>query len=168
MKSSNLRHPCVRSGVMASDSHSFSAYGGRLQNGFSLLEAIVAMVLIGTAGTALFALINQSLDSLYRIEQANRRAELAVDVLEFMDRINPMERPEGSVAIGRHQLSWRAKALTPVSDGAGYPQGISLYQFVLYETSVVVRAGVDGAAETELKLRQVGYKKARSAAATDF
>ena len=130
------------------------------QRGFSLLEAIVAMVLISAMGGALFAWINTELQALERTQDANTRAEAMVNAVEFMEAVNPMLTPQGRAPLAGMELSWEAKASTPVRDGVSYPQGISLYQLALYDTQVRV-AHPDGSPWFEFTLQQVGYKRVR-------
>ncbi|MGZ8218727.1 type II secretion system protein [Methylomagnum sp.] len=132
----------------------------RRQRGFTLLEAIVALVLIGSAGMALFGWLNSSLISLSRIRDANAIAEAKLNVLEFMNTVNPMLKPEGEVALGTYRARWKAEATTAIQDNVGYPRGIGLYQLALYRTAVKVERD-DGAAWFEFALKQVGYKKVR-------
>jgi general secretion pathway protein I len=132
----------------------------RKQRGFTLLEAIVALVLIGSAGMALFSWLNNTLISLSRIRDANAIAEAKLNVLEFMNTVNPMLKPEGEVPLGTYKARWKAEATTAIQDNVGYPRGIGLYQLALYRTSVKV-ARDDGVPWFEFDLKQVGYKKVR-------
>lgn len=142
--------------------HRQGASGSRAkrQRGFTLLEAIVAMVLISTMGAALFAWINTELQALERTQAANTRAEAMVNAVEFMEAINPMLTPEGKAPFASLDLTWVAKASTPIRDGVSYPQGISLYQLAMYDTEVRVRQA-DGSLWFEFTLQQVGYKRVR-------
>lgn len=130
------------------------------QRGFSLLEAVVAMVLISGTGAALFSWINTELASVSRLQQSNARAEALTNVLELMHTVNPMLTPEGMFSFAAYRLTWNAKAVTPVQDGVSYPQGISLYQLALYDTLVRVN-NPDGTLWFDFTLRQVGYKRVR-------
>jgi general secretion pathway protein I len=134
--------------------------GGRVQRGFSLLEAIVAMALIGGVGMALFSLINANLISLARIQEINAQAEATANVVEYMNAVNPMLAPEGNADLGAYRLRWKAQPVTAFQDGANYPNGISLYRLGLYQTTVTVEQA-DGAKWFELALQQVGYQKVR-------
>lgn len=127
--------------------------------GFTLLEAIVALALIASAGMALFAWINTSLQSLSRVQEVNARAAATINVLEYMAQVNPMAAPQGAADLGVYRLAWNAAPISAIDDGTNYPQGLSLYQLALYETRVsVMRATGDW---FEFRLRQVGYKKVR-------
>lgn len=130
------------------------------QRGFTLMEAIVALVLISATGMALFGWINSSLGSLARLRDADARAEATVNALEYMNSVNPMLIPEGRADLGAYRIRWRAAAATAAQDGANYPQGISLYQLALYDTAIRVEK-MDGSPWFELTLRQVGFKKVR-------
>jgi general secretion pathway protein I len=132
----------------------------RRHAGFTLLEAIVAMVLISGAGMALFTWINQNISSLHRILETNARAEATSNVLEYMTRVNPMLTPEGSANLESYRVRWIAKQDGDPRDGNSLPFSINLYQFALYDTQVSVqRQG--GQAWFDLKLRLLGYKKVR-------
>ena len=130
------------------------------QRGFSLLEAVVAMVLISGAGAALFSWINTELGSVSRLQQSNAKAEALVNVLELMHTVNPMLTPEGALSFAAYRLTWKAQEVTPVQDGLSYPRGISLYQLALYDTLVRV-INPDGTPWFDFTLRQVGYKRVR-------
>lgn len=129
------------------------------QRGFSLLEAVVAMVLISGAGYALFGWINSNIMALNRIHESNARSAATQNILEYMDSVNPMLKPEGSADLGGYRIRWKAVPISLIQDGSAYPIGISLYQLALYETAVEVNAGENS--WFRFNLRQVGYKKVR-------
>ena len=130
------------------------------QRGFTLLEAIVAMVILSGAGMVVFAWINGSLSALHHVEDSNARSEAMANVIEHMQAVNPMLQPEGSADFGRYRIRWQAKADTDVIDGSNYPQGISLYQLALYKTHVQASTQADPN-WFELDLDLVGYKRVR-------
>ena len=132
------------------------------QRGFSLLEAVVAMVLISGAGYALFGWINSSIMTLNSVREANARAEATQNILEYMNGVNPMLKPLGSASLGQYKIRWESKPVTLVQDG------ISLYQLALYDTLVKAESaqslqrGVEFPQPwLEFRLRLVGYKKVR-------
>ena len=128
--------------------------------GFTLIEALVALVILGGAGMALFGWINASIVSVRRVEEANLRSDAVANAIEYMQAVNPMRDPAGRADLGHYVLEWSSVALAPAIDGAGYPQGQSLFQFGLFETRV--RAARTGdPAWFELKLMLVGYRRVR-------
>lgn len=124
------------------------------QRGFSLLEAMVAMVLISGAGYALFGWINSNIMALHRIHESNARSEATQNILEYMDNINPMLKPEGGASLGQYKIRWESKPITLIQDGN------SLYQLALYDT-LVKAENRETQPWFEFRLRQVGYKKVR-------
>lgn len=133
------------------------------QAGFTLLEAIVALVLISSAGLALFGWINGNIMALTRIQDANARAEATINILEYIDRVNPMLTPEGRAPLGTYSIQWRSQPISKITDGVNSPLGISLYQMALYSTTVSVMSE-GGQTWFQLQLQQVGYKKVRTLA----
>lgn len=136
------------------------------QAGFTLLEAIVALVLISGAGLALFSWMNGNIMALTRIHDANARSEATINILEYIERVNPMLAPEGRAPLGTYSIQWRSQPISRITEGANYPRGISLYQMALYSTTVTVTSE-GGQTWFELQLQQVGYKKVRTLSLLD-
>ena len=130
------------------------------QRGFTLIEAIVALVLMATTGMALFSWINTNVMTLGRVQSSNARDAATANALQILHNVNPMETPQGEVKLGTYSVKWKAEALTEPRDGASYPSGIGLYQFVMYQTHVDVKTE-DGKDWFDFKLQQVGFKKVR-------
>jgi general secretion pathway protein I len=125
------------------------------QSGFSLLEAIVAMVLVATVGMALFAWVNTNLLTLGRVRDVNQRSAASNNILEYMHSVNPMAAPQGQATLGSYRIRWSAKPETATIDRAQ-----TNYQYALYQTRVQVEEA-SGNPWFELELRQVGYKRVR-------
>lgn len=130
------------------------------QKGFTLLEAIIALMLISTSGMALFSWINTTLITLERIKDNNAIAEAKLNVLQYMNTVNPMLAPQGAVTLGNYSISWQAEPTTPIRDNVQYPKGQGLYQIALYETTIGVNH-LPGTFWFDFKLKQVGYKRVR-------
>lgn len=130
------------------------------QLGFTLIEAIVALVLIASVGMALFSWINASIITLNRVQEINAQSEATRNIIEYMNAINPMITPEGEVDFGSYRATWQAEISTDVKDGANYPRGVGLYQLAMYRTIIKARKA-SGEPWFDLTLQQVGYKKIR-------
>ena len=129
------------------------------QSGFTLLEAIVALVLIASTGVALLDWLNTNLISLQRVQQAQQRHQAIENALVFMETVNPLEKPQGKATIGIYQIDWNATALELPKDGMTSTGELSLFQIGLYETEVKVKVKKDLLAH--FTLRQVGYNQVR-------
>jgi general secretion pathway protein I len=134
------------------------------QAGFTLLEAIVAIALLGALLIPLYGLMTRNLDGLFRVGQANLQSEVMLNAIALLDTINPMERPEGSQQLGSYTLRWKSIPLTTPVDGTGFPAGQSLYQISMYRTEAeILRPGSRGQIEAWLTfdIRQIGWKQVR-------
>ncbi|MFN7219187.1 MAG: prepilin-type N-terminal cleavage/methylation domain-containing protein [Burkholderiales bacterium] len=126
--------------------------------GFTLLEAIVALVLLTTAGLALFSWINNGFDSLQRIERSNAIAAAEINALEFMRNINPAARPEGNVRLGEVTLSWRAQPVTEPRTNRGDTGDPGIFTVTLYDTEVLLDSP-PAFEQHRLSLRQMGFTR---------
>lgn len=131
------------------------------EGGFTLLEGLVAIALLAGTMAAIFALVGNLLNSANKVAQSNRTALISENALEAMSIINPMTQPTGQIDLGEYTVKWKSEARTPISDGAGYPLGTSLYQLAFYDSAVRVEEQGSGVPLTEFKLRQVGYRRVR-------
>jgi len=135
----------------------------RRQRGFTLIETIVALVLISTTGMALFSWINSNIITLNRVQEINAENAATLNALEYLRIINPMKTPQGQTQLGTYSLTWQSAPITDLRDGVGYPTGNSLYQMALYQTKVDVKKS-DGQRWFSFDVQQVGYKQIRDGA----
>lgn len=131
----------------------------RKQTGFTLLEAIVALVLIATIGMALFSWLNSSFISLQRVIAQQDRQMAIRNALGFMENLNPMAQPQGNIELEEHRLTWSAHLIEPIKDGQNITGEIGFYQVGLYVVEVTLHH--QNQLLATLSLRQVGYKQVR-------
>ena len=128
--------------------------------GFTLIEAIVALVLIGGAGMALFSWVNSSIVALRRVEDANARSEAVANIVEYMQAVNPMLTPDGNADFGAYRIEWKSELLAPEADNVSNPSGVGLFHVGLYQTAISA-AKPDDPRWFDLKLNLAGYRKVR-------
>jgi general secretion pathway protein I len=121
------------------------------QRGFTLLEAIVALVLITSTGMALLNWINTNLMTLQHVQQTYQRHEAMRNALAFMDTVNPQIRTQGKETVGIYTFRWRAQTVKLPRGGKG------IYQISLYDTQVEVI--FEKTLLARFTLRQVGFKQ---------
>lgn len=129
------------------------------QTGFSLLEAIVALTILATAGLALFAAMNQSVQMAQRVETA-RIADSAVrNAMAWMETVNPSTTPEGEQRLGEVSLRWRSELVEPARDAMTGHLQAGLFEVGLYQ--VTLELSLDGRPLTTAQMRRVGYRQVR-------
>jgi hypothetical protein len=123
------------------------------EDGFGLLEGLVAIALLAGTLAAIFALVGSVLDSASRVGRANQSSQMTLNAIEVMTAVNPMLQESGKIDVGPYAVSWTSSTITPPIDRAG-----SIYRIALYECDVRVE-DPSGSILTHLKLRHIGYKR---------
>lgn len=125
------------------------------QSGFTLLEAIVALVIFSMGSLALYAWLGVNIKTLLRVQALRESVALSTSALEAVRGLNPMATPRGRREIGDLVVEWDAKPVEPVRSAVtqlGFP---TIFQVGLFVVDVRVLRG-----DTEVdrfQVRQVGY-----------
>lgn len=128
--------------------------------GFTLLEAIVAMVILATSLVALYGWLSTNMISLRRAEARHAQLVDARSALALVDGINPMAEPEGERSLPPLTVRWSSRPLTPATTGLNGMGSITLFDFVLYGMQVTVAR--EGAAPQTFDVRKAGWVASRS------
>ncbi len=124
-----------------------SANCGRVRSrararGFGLLESIVAMAILGSAGLVLFGWLQSSLETASRFREAEQRARLQLEAQAWASALNPMVQPEGETELGALRIRWKSEALEPVRDEFDYGGQLQpVWRVALYAVSFEVSQG---------------------------
>lgn len=133
-----------------------------VQRGFTLLEAVVALTILASAGLALYASLNSSLMMVDRAVRSQQTDTAVENALAWMETVNVMQTPAAEQMIGDYQVRWRSEALDPLRDNdTGYLQP-GLFEVGLYRVSIELWR--EGRLERELEIRRVGYRQVRQPA----
>jgi general secretion pathway protein I len=128
------------------------------QAGFSLLEAIVALAIIGLALVPLLGFVAQSLDSVYRAADAQLRATVLANAVDAMSGVNPMRDPRGEIDLGGPRVRWQSRALVSPMPNSNIPTGFGAFNVALYDVQAnVLRA--DGSPWFDFQLRLAGHRR---------
>ena len=126
--------------------------------GFTLLEAVVALVVFAAAGGALYGLFSANLLALGRSGDVAAQTPVVRHALARLAAVNPWQRQQGEFVVEGFDVAWRARLATPVRAGQG-AFASSDYDLGLYNVEIEVfqrgqRLGV-------WQTRLVGYEKVR-------
>ncbi|MGI8559873.1 MAG: PulJ/GspJ family protein [Luteimonas sp.] len=137
-----------------------SLRGHPRQTGFTLLEAIIALVIFAMGALALYAWLGVNVRTLLRVQEHRESAALMGSALDSMRRINPMETPRGRREVGDVVLEWDAKPVEPARNALS-PVGLpTIFQVGLFTTEVRLLRG--GAEVGRFEVRQLGHQQTAS------
>ncbi|PJK09227.1 hypothetical protein CO614_02105 [Lysobacteraceae bacterium NML120232] len=112
------------------------------QTGFTLLEAIVALVIMATTLLALYAWLGSNTIAAGRAQAVHSGLIDARTALEVLEGINPMQEEEGSRDVGEMTIRWRAEPITDRRTGITQSNSAAPFDFTLYQLHVeTLRAG---------------------------
>ena len=127
------------------------------QSGFTLLEAIVALVIFTMGALALYSWLSANVITLTRVQERREAVALVSSALDAVDRINPMETPRGRRTIGDAVFEWDARPVEPSRNAVTQVGLPTIFQVGLF--AVDVRVMRDGKEIDHFQVRQVGYKQ---------
>jgi general secretion pathway protein I len=129
----------------------------RAQAGFTLLEAIVALVVFTMGALALYGWLSTNIITLDRI-RARQQLELTMhSALDLIRRTNPMDTPVGERQVGDLKVSWISALLEPAKPNVVQSGRPGIFVVGLYEVSV--RVSRNGQLLQTFQVRQVGWKQ---------
>lgn len=130
------------------------------QAGFTLLEAIVAMVVFSLGALALSGWMASNTITLGRIKSLQEREQALASALDLVRRSNPMQQSEGYRQVGDLLVSWNSKLLEPARPAVSQSGTPGLYAVGLYVLDV--RVVLDGEELQRFQVRQAGWRQVRA------
>ncbi len=132
----------------------------RAAHGFTLLEAIVALVVFTLGAFALYGWLSTNVITLNRIRDRQQLEVAMQSALDLIRRSNPMDTPTGQRKVGEFTVTWTSTPVQPPKNGVDQSGGPGIFMVGLYEMDV--RATRDGRELHAFRVRQVGWKQVRT------
>jgi prepilin-type N-terminal cleavage/methylation domain-containing protein len=131
----------------------------RSRRGFSLVEALIALIIAALVLMAIFELQRQLSGDQARYEQAITAADRRRNALVLLRDVNPTERPNGALPLsGGRVVRWTAAPLTRPRINANYPTGQGDYEMRLWRLSVRIETA-RGVATDAFPLDRLGWRR---------
>jgi general secretion pathway protein I len=126
--------------------------------GFTLLEAIVAMTIVGVALLPILTFISQMATGLSRAADSNARNLAQQAILEFLEPLNPMDRPVGEDQMGGLLVRWESETLVPPNKEPILGGRLTGYSIGFYKVTVSVDQ-IDRGPWFTFDMRKTGYSQ---------
>jgi prepilin-type N-terminal cleavage/methylation domain-containing protein len=128
------------------------------RNGFSLVEALIALIIAALVLMAIFELQRQLSHDQARYEQAIAAADRRRNALVLLRDVNPTQRPNGALPLsGGRWMRWSAQPLTPARLNVDYPTGQGSYEMRLWRLDVRIE-NARGLATDSFQLDRLGWR----------
>lgn len=131
--------------------------GSSAQTGFTFIEALVALVILGMTSIPILILLSQSIDQLNKISEATLRAEATRAAIAIIDPINPMDTPNGQMELTDYTLMWSSQELVPPNSNVVIGVGLAGYRVGFYAMEVSFLR--DGDPWFSFEARKAGYQR---------
>ena len=129
------------------------------QNGFSLIEALVALAIASMTLMAIFELQIQMARSQQRAALAIEQVAVQENALALTKNLNPMAQPQGRVELpGGDVVVWSAEPMSERRINAGFPVGNGAFEVQLYRVTVDVERA-QGRPPAPLVFDRVGWRR---------
>lgn len=103
--------------------------------GFTLLEAMVAVLIVATSGMALYAWLGQMTATVTRAAEQAHQDVLKRSALDWLRTVNPWTHPQGELNLGELHFRYQSQLLeqAPMWNGPDLPPGraLALYRIVI-------------------------------------
>jgi prepilin-type N-terminal cleavage/methylation domain-containing protein len=125
--------------------------------GFTLLEAIVALTILGIALVPVMSFMAESARQITVAADSNLRAEAQKTVMGFIEVLNPMTTPSAAINLSNHMsVEWVSTPMTNPETEANLSGRLGAYRIAFYNVDVTVLR--DGVPWFDFVARKVGYE----------
>lgn len=126
--------------------------------GFTLIEAIVAVAIVGIALVPIIIFVSQMVAGLARAGDSNARHLAQQSLIEFLEPLNPLEQPTGEDRLGDLIVRWQSNNLVPPNSISRTGAGLAGFSLGFYNVTVSVdRVGTGP--WFSFDMRKVGYRR---------
>lgn len=131
------------------------------ENGFSLLEVIMAMVVLSVSLLPVFAIFGSYLNAMRTMSNENEKALVRDQILSYMNGINPFTQKEGNFELGTLIFSWNATPIVENIENVDSNNGRvnkGNFKVSLYDVQITAPKP-NNKKWLEFSIRQIGYEK---------
>lgn len=128
----------------------------RRDRGFTLLEAIVALTIVGLTLVPVMSFLAESSRQISAVAEANLKAGVQQTAMAYLDVVNPMLMPSGEAPISRNlSVRWISQPLIDKMSDAKLGGRLGTYNINFYAVEATVMR--DEHEWFTLQMRKIGY-----------
>ncbi|MYH15400.1 MAG: prepilin-type N-terminal cleavage/methylation domain-containing protein [Gammaproteobacteria bacterium] len=129
------------------------------QQGFTILEAIVALAVFASGAMALYSLYATNIGALVKVGDTVRQAPLVRQAVERVAAINLTDEAAGEFEIDGMRFTWTARRVEPYRQGQTTTGFLGSFQIGLYD--IDLSASEAGRRVGDYRMRLAGYQLLR-------
>lgn len=126
-------------------------------NGFTLIEVLVAITILVSAFSVIFPMFNQTGNQLARAEQWQRRLSIEKNIYQSLSIINPLHQTSGRGTISEVEFTWEATPLSAQINSRSELEEGGRFMMQMFEIAITYT--LDGKKQT-LTFEQLGWNEA--------
>jgi type II secretory pathway component PulJ len=131
----------------------------RPREGFSLIEALVALTIAAMTLTAIFELQQQMIRGQRRAADAMEQVAAQENALALTRDLNPIEEPQGVIQLPEGDtIRWSSEPNTEMRTNAGFPTGDGMFQVQLFTVTVEIERR-NGRSPAPLVFDRMGWRR---------
>jgi len=131
----------------------------RPREGFSLIEALVALSIAAMTLTAIFELQQQMIRGQRRAADAMEQVAAQENALALTRDLNPIEEPQGVIQLPEGDtIRWSSEPKTEMRTNAGFPTGDGMFQVQLFTVTVEIERR-NGRSPAPLVFDRMGWRR---------
>lgn len=156
-------YPYIREDLSTKTTHQSSSAVAFLKksSGFSLLEVIMAMVVLSASLIPIFAIFGSYLSAIRNMGDENEKSQARTQILAFMEGVNPFVQKEGNIDLSTFSFAWNAAPIVENIENVDSNNGRSSkgnFNVSLYDTTINVSKPTKEQ-WLNFSIRQIGYEK---------
>lgn len=109
--------------------------------GFTLLEAVVALTILGFVLMGAFTWVGNDLKALGKVRDLALEEAAVQQAIAELEQLDLGVQPSGVLDWNGFRIGWRAELLTPVRQGRTGTGGPGLYDLALYGVEIDIANG---------------------------
>ena len=129
----------------------------KMNKGFTLIEALIAIAILGAALLPIMALMSQSINQIHKIAESNAKSSAQDSALAIIEPINPMENPSGEVELVGYNMVWSSEQIVPPNNTVQIGAGLAGYKVAFYIVNIEILKNSEP--WFSFQVRKVGHRR---------